>query len=93
MNRLMNAAAAVALLTAPITAFAQSYSYAPAYNYAPGYQLNYPAPYPAGSSAWGYRYYYGSSSYPTWQASASSHPAFYGGSGMYSYHPWLGWGY
>ena len=97
-------AAALALLAVPSAAFAQFYpGYAPAYpftyaapyagyGYVPTYQ-NYPAPYPVGSSRWGYDYYYGSSAYPTWSASASSHPAVYGGSGQLTYHPGYGWGY
>jgi hypothetical protein len=56
------------------------------------YQSSYAAPCPA-SAQWGYRYYYGSAFPPTCEASASSHPAFYGGSGQYTYHPGLGWGY
>jgi hypothetical protein len=87
MKRLIYAAAAVALLAAPDAAFAQYYDYATANQY------TYPAPDPAGSAAWGYTYYYGSSSYSTPEASASSHPAFYGGSGQFAYHPGLGWGY
>ena len=87
MKRLIYAAAAVALLAAPGAAFAQYYDNATANQY------TYPAPDPAGSAAWGYTYYYGSSSYSTPEASASSHPAFYGGSGQFAYHPGLGWGY
>jgi hypothetical protein len=40
-----------------------------------------------------YPYWYGSNSPWTWQASASSHPAYYGGSGGYAYHPAYGFGY
>lgn len=48
---------------------------------------------PGNSANWGYNYYYGSSSPPWCQASASSHPAFTGGSGQFTNHPMLGWGY
>ena len=48
---------------------------------------------PGNSANWGYNYYYGSSSPPWCQASASSHPAFAGGSGQFTNHPMLGWGY
>lgn len=48
---------------------------------------------PGTSRNWGYNYYYGSNSPPTCQASASSHPAFEGGSGQFTYHPAYGWGY
>jgi hypothetical protein len=48
---------------------------------------------PGNSARWGYGYHYGSSSPPWCQASASSHPAFAGGSGQFAYHPAYGWGY
>src|SRR5215471_184354 len=48
---------------------------------------------PGNSANWGYGYYYGSSSPPWCQTSASSHPAFAGGSGQFTRHPMLGWGY
>src|SRR5438045_8657553 len=44
--------------------------------YGTRYQPPYSAPYDPASARWGYGYYYGSSAPPTWQASASSHPAF-----------------
>jgi len=92
MKKLIYAATAVAVLAVPSISFAQYYGDTPANQFTVDQSI-YPAPDPAGSAAWGYRYYYGSSSYPNWQASASSHPAFEGGSGQFSYHPGLGWGY
>ena len=67
-------------------------SYNPGW-YGTQYQSAYAVPYGPASARWGYRYYYGSSFRPTWQASASSHPAYYGGSGGYAYHPAYGFGY
>jgi hypothetical protein len=59
-------------------------------SYQPGYAVTCG---PGNSANWGYGYYYGSSSPPWCQASASSHPAFTGGSGQFTRHPMLGWGY
>jgi hypothetical protein len=58
--------------------------------YRPGYVV---ACGPGTSANWGYTNYYGSNTPPTCQASPSSHPAFYGGSGQFTYHPGFGWGY
>jgi hypothetical protein len=67
---------------------------APATQYSTMYQPGYAAVCgPGNSSRWGYGNYYGSSSPPWCQASASSHPAFAGGSGQFASHPGFGWGY
>ena len=96
MKRLI--CAGVALLVTSSAASAQDVGpvFSPSANAARGYTsfgTYRPAPNPSGSARWGYTYYYGSSSYPTWQASASPHPAFAGGSGQFAYHPGFGWGY
>jgi hypothetical protein len=104
MTRILHAACvagALALALAPVAAPAQYVTYggAPyAAPYAPyAYGPYWAAPsytYPAtASSAWGYPYWYGSNSPWTGQTSASSHPAYYGGSGGYAYHPAYGFGY
>ena len=67
-------------------------SYNPGW-YGAQYQSTYAVPYAPARARWGYGYHYGSSFVPTWQASASSHPAYYGGSGGFAYHPGYGWGY
>ena len=67
-------------------AVVQSYAYSPYW----ATPYTYPA---TASSVWGYPYWYGSNSPWTGQASASSHPAYYGGSGGYAYHPAYGFGY
>jgi hypothetical protein len=102
MVRILYAAlVASALALAPGAAFAQYAAYG-AYPYAAPYgpyaYSPYAAPYIYGypstaSSAWGYPYWYGTNSPWTGQASASSHPAYYGGSGGYAYHPAYGFGY
>ena len=102
MTRTLYAACvAGALALAPVAASAQYATYG-----APPYATPYAAPYayspywatpyayPAtASSAWGSPYWYGSNSPWTGQASASSHPAYYGGRGGYAYHPAYGFGY
>ena len=101
MTRTLYAAFVVgALALAPVAASAQyvtysAYPYAPSYTpyaYSPYWATPYAYPATA-SSAWGYPYWYGSNSPWTWQTSASSHPAYYGGSGGYAYHPAYGFGY
>ena len=101
MTRTLYAACvAGALALAPVAASAQYVTYG-AYPYAAPYAPYVYSPYwatpyayPAtASSAWGYPYWYGSNSPWTGQASASSHPAYYGGSGGYAYHPAYGFGY
>jgi hypothetical protein len=101
MTRILYAACvAGALALAPLAASAQYVTYGPypyAAQYAPYAYNSYWAPpygYPAtASSAWGYPYWYGSNSPWSGEASASSHPAYYGGSGGYAYHPAYGFGY
>ena len=101
MTRTLYAACvAGALALAPVAASAQYATYgAPPYAapYAPYAYSPYwatPYAYPAtASSAWGSPYWYGSNSPWTGQASASSHPAYYGGRGGYAYHPAYGFGY
>ena len=66
------------------------YAYSPHWATPYSYSYSYPA---TASSAWGYPYWYGSNSPWTGSASASSHPAYYGGSGGYAYHPAYGFGY
>jgi hypothetical protein len=105
MTRTLYAACvAGALALAPVAASAQYVTYG-AYPYAAPYAAPYapyayssywatPYSYPATArSAWGYPYWYGSNSPWTGSASASSHPAYYGGSGGYAYHPAYGFGY
>jgi hypothetical protein len=65
----------------------------PTARYRTSYQTAYAGPCVPASARWGYGYHYGSSAPPTCQASASSHPAFYGGSGGFAFHPGYGWGY
>jgi hypothetical protein len=99
---LYTACVAGALALAPAAASAQyvgygaypsTAPYAP-YAYNPYWAAPYSYSYPAtASSAWGYPYWYGSNSPWTVSASASSHPAYYGGSGGYAYHPAYGFGY
>jgi hypothetical protein len=67
-----------------------SSTYTPTAAYQPGYAA---VCGPGDSSRWGYAPYYGSSYRPWCQASASSHPAYAGGSGQFAYHPAYGWGY
>jgi hypothetical protein len=66
---------------------------APTTQYSATYQPGYVACGPGNSANWGYSNFYGTSSPPWCQASASSHPAFAGGSGQFTQHPMLGWGY
>jgi hypothetical protein len=61
--------------------------------YTTTYQPAYVTCGPGNRTNWGYNYYYGDNSPPWCQASASSHPSFYGGSGQFTAHPGLGWGY
>ena len=104
MTRTLYAACvAGALALAPVAASAQYVTYGAypygAYPYAAPYAYSryWAAPsyaYPAtASSAWGYPRWYGSNTPWTGEASASSHPAYYGGSGGYAYHPAYGFGY
>ena len=77
-----------------IVGYGSSTYTAPTSQYSAAYQPGYAVGCGPGNSAnWGYGYYYGSSSPPWCQASASSHPAFAGGSGQFTRHPMLGWGY
>jgi len=102
IRTLYTACVAGALALAPAAASAQyvgygaypsTAPYAP-YAYNPYWAAPYSYSYPAtASSAWGYPYWYGSNSPWTVSASASSHPAYYGGSGGYAYHPAYGFGY
>ena len=61
--------------------------------YSTNYQPAYVTCGPGNSANWGYSGYYGNNSPPWCQASASSHPSFYGGSGQFTVHPGYGWGY
>jgi hypothetical protein len=104
MTRTLYAACvAGALALAPVAASAQyvtygaypygAYPYAAPYAYSPYWaapSYAYPA---TARSAWGYPSWYGSNAPWTGEASASSHPAYYGGSGGYAYHPAYGFGY
>lgn len=108
MRRTLYAAcAAGALALAPVAASAQYVTYGTygAYPYAApyapyAYSPNWAAPsygygYPeTARQAWGYSNWYGSNSpWTGGQASASSHPSYYGGSGGFAYHPGYGFGY